>query len=50
MNSKRMNFKEFKARYQEVLVEEYPNRVRETAPEPMVSVQISTYQHADFIR
>ena len=45
-----MNFEEFKERFQKIPVEEYPNRVRETIPEPMVSVRITTYQHADFIR
>jgi len=44
-----MDFEEFKKRYQKVPVEEYPNRVVETMPEPMVSVHVSTYQHADFI-
>lgn len=49
-NSDEMDFEEFKRRYQEVPVEEYPNNVLEAVPEPMVSVHISTYQHADFIR
>ena len=44
-----IDFEEFKERYQKVPVEEYPNRVVETMPEPMVSVHVSTYQHADFI-
>ena len=45
-----LNFREFISRYQQVPVEEYPNRVLEAVPEPMVSVKVSTYQHADFIR
>jgi len=45
-----LDFATFKARFQKVPVEEYPNRVLEAVPEPMVSVKISTYQHADFIR
>jgi len=45
-----IDFAEFKARYQKVPVEEYPNCVLEAVPEPTVSVKISTYQHADFIR
>jgi glycosyltransferase involved in cell wall biosynthesis len=45
-----LDFEAFKEKYQNVPVEEYPNRVLEAVPEPMVSVQISTYQHADFIR
>ena len=44
-----IDFEEFKERYQKVPVEEYPNRVVETMPEPMVSVKVSTYQHVDFI-
>jgi glycosyltransferase involved in cell wall biosynthesis len=44
-----IDFEEFKERYQKVPVEEYPNRVVETMPEPMVSVHVGTYQHADFI-
>lgn len=44
-----IDFEEFKERYQKVPVKEYPNRVVETMPEPMVSVHVSTYQHADFI-
>lgn len=45
-----LDFEDFKERYQKVPVEEYPNRVVETMLEPMVSVHVSTYQHADFIR
>jgi glycosyltransferase involved in cell wall biosynthesis len=45
-----LDFEDFKREYQVVPVEEYPNNVLEAVPEPMVSVQISTYQHADFIR
>ena len=49
-NSDEMDFEEFKRHYQEVPVEEYPNNVLGAVPEPMVSVHVSTYQHADFIR
>jgi glycosyltransferase involved in cell wall biosynthesis len=45
-----LDFEDFKREYQEVPVEEYPNNVLEEVPEPLVSVHISTYQHADFIR
>jgi glycosyltransferase involved in cell wall biosynthesis len=45
-----LDFEDFKERYQKVPVEEYPNNVLETVPEPLVSVHVSTYQHADFIR
>jgi len=44
-----LDFEAFKEQYQKVPVEEYPNRVVETMPEPVVSVHVSTYQHADFI-
>ena len=44
-----LNFKDFVLNYQRVPVEEYPNRVLEAVPEPVVSVQVSTYQHANFI-
>lgn len=49
-NPDEMDFEEFKRHYQEVPVEEYPNNVLGAVPEPMVSVHVSTYQHADFIR
>ena len=45
-----MNFSQFVSRYQRVPVEEYSNRVLEAVPEPVVSVQVLTYQHANFIR
>lgn len=45
-----LDFEDFKERYQKVPVEEYPNNVLEAVPEPLVSVHVSTYQHADFIR
>jgi glycosyltransferase involved in cell wall biosynthesis len=45
-----LDFEDFKREYQKVPVEEYPNNVLEAVPEPMVSVHVSTYQHADFIR
>lgn len=45
-----MTFSEFKSRYQRVPVEEYPNSVRQSVPDPVLSVHIVTYQHADYIR
>ena len=44
-----LDFDEFKETYQKVPVEEYPNRVVEAVPDPVVSIHVSTYQHADFI-
>jgi glycosyltransferase involved in cell wall biosynthesis len=44
-----LDFDEFKEKYQQVPVEEYPNRVVEAVPDPVVSIHVSTYQHADFI-
>jgi len=44
------NFDNFKKKYQKVPVQEYPNAVLRSIPEPIVSVRISTYQHSDFIR
>jgi glycosyltransferase involved in cell wall biosynthesis len=45
-----LNFEAFKERYEKVQVEEYPNSVREAVPEPVVSVHLLTYNHADYIR
>ena len=45
-----LSFKEFLSKYQKVPFEEYPNRVLEAMPTPKVSVVISTYNHAGFIR
>jgi len=45
-----MNFEQLKQKYQQVPVEEYPNRVSEAVPNPVVTAKVSTYQHADFIR
>lgn len=45
-----LDFEEFKRRYQEVPVEEYPNRVREAVPDPLLTVHLITYNHADYIR
>ena len=45
-----LDFESFCRKYQKALVEKYPNRVLEAVPEPVVAVQVSTYQHADFIR
>ncbi len=45
-----MAFKEFLEKYQKVPIEEYPNRVLESVPEPMVSCKVSTYQHVSYIK
>ncbi|MCS4188218.1 glycosyltransferase family 2 protein [Salinibacter ruber] len=45
-----LDLKEFKRRYQKVPVEEYPNRVRETVPDPLLTVHLITYNHAGYIR
>jgi len=45
-----LSFNEFKAKYQKAEVTEYPNNVLENIPEPLVSVRITTYQHAEYIR
>jgi glycosyltransferase involved in cell wall biosynthesis len=45
-----LDFEEFKRRYQEVPVEEYPNQVREAVPDPLLTVHLITYNHADYIR
>ena len=45
-----LDFEAFKERYEKVPVEEYPNNVREAVPEPVVSVHLLTYNHADYIR
>jgi len=45
-----LDFEAFKERYEKVPVEEYPNNVREAVPEPMVSVHLITYNHADYIK
>lgn len=42
-----MNFQEFKARFENRKVEEYPNSV---GKKPLVSVCVITYQHAPYIR
>jgi glycosyltransferase involved in cell wall biosynthesis len=42
-----MNFESFKPKFQKVPVEHYPNEVPE---EPMVSICVQTYQHADYIK
>ena len=44
-----MTFEEFKAKYQKVPVEEYPNNVLAAVPHPMVSVTVGTYQHGAYI-
>ncbi len=45
-----MTLEEFKTTYQKVDVIEYKNFVLKTIPNPKVSVRITTYQHANFIR
>ena len=45
-----LDFEQFKEKYQKVPVEEFPNNVLRAVSEPMVSVHIITYQHADYIR
>jgi glycosyltransferase involved in cell wall biosynthesis len=45
-----IDFDELKERYQQVPVREYPNCVCEAVPAPVVSVKVSAYQHADFIK
>lgn len=42
-----MDFREFKEKYQKIMPEEVANS---TASEPMVSICVQTYQHADFIK
>lgn len=44
-----MEFEEFKRKYQKIPVEEYPNRVLELVPEPVVTCRVITYQHANYI-
>lgn len=45
-----LDFEAFKERYENVPVKEYPNNVREAVPDPVVSVHLLTYNHADYIR
>lgn len=45
-----LDFKEFQQRYQNIEVEEYPNRVLDSNPKPVISIQIVTYQHKNFIK
>ncbi len=42
-----MNFTDFKEKYQKTPVEEYPNNA---SHQPLVSVCVQTYQHANYIR
>lgn len=44
-----MDIHEFKEKYEIIPVEEYPNRVLKSIPEPKVSVHIITYQHINYI-
>jgi glycosyltransferase involved in cell wall biosynthesis len=45
-----MNLQEFKNKYQKVEVIEFPNKVLEVIPEPILSVRVSTYMHAKYIK
>ena len=45
-----LDFEQFKEQFQKVPIEEYPNTVITDIPQPKVSVRITTYQHADYIR
>ena len=45
-----MKFEEFIEKYQKEPVEEYPNRVLEAVENPVVSVRVSVYNHAPYIR
>ena len=45
-----LDFDDFKKEFQKVPVEEYPNNVISSIPDPKVSVRITTYQHVEFIR
>ncbi len=49
-NAASMTFEQFIDKYQRVPVEEYPNQVSQSVPEPTVSVLVNTYQHVSFIR
>lgn len=44
-----MTFDEFRVKYEKVQVEEYPNKVLDRIPNPVVSVHVITYEHANFI-
>lgn len=45
-----MELEKFIEKYQKEPVEEYPNRVLEVVGQPVVSVRVSTYNHAPYIR
>lgn len=45
-----LDFENFKKEYQKVEVEEYPNNVLKAVPKPEITVRITTYQHALYIR
>ena len=45
-----MTFEEFKALYEKVPVEEYPNNVLQAINSPLVSCRVSTYMHAPYIK
>jgi glycosyltransferase involved in cell wall biosynthesis len=45
-----MTYEEFKTKYQKEPFDEYPNRVLDVVPCPVLTVQVSTYQHGPFIR
>ena len=42
-----MDFEEFKAKFQKVPVDIFPNQVPEN---PLVSVCVQTYQHVNYIK
>lgn len=45
-----LDFSAFKEKYLKEEVAEFPNKVLEEMPEPLVSVMIITFQHVDYIR
>lgn len=45
-----MDLKELINKYQKVPVVEYPNKVLESIPKPMVSCRVCTYQHSGYIK
>lgn len=45
-----MTFEQFLSKYQKEPVEEYPNNVLQSVPNPIVSVRVSTYNHVNWIR
>ena len=45
-----MKLEQFIEKYQKEPVEEYPNRVLDVVGQPVVSVRVSTYNHAPYLR